>query len=1138
MTTRPKKHLDITFRGGSIVEKSDLSGTSAPARSLRALLAQRELHWTEGFVLFERWRSREERGDYHSRFQVCATRASELLRDSVGITDRKSAAIWSVDGLYRIRTLLDVRSNVATAAEILRQAEDRFCSDDQPVAWRLVADAFQEAIDPTVIDPRVLLNAVRQATTPPPHDARFRKTVEAMENVLDEYSETLAEAITKVACLIAARRRGIARHTAVAYIERWCRELGAAGEFAKLLAGYPIETGRVTDRHMRQFRNEASRCRHLAKDLENAQDEAEKRIIGSEFAECVRALCQMEFVTDAAEITARDFRDQPQLRIKEEDVAAALAGAVSDFTLQHRVDIPENRFLFGRFKRYLYAYVRACCTARDLPRVFVVAGPDEVVDRVLSILERVKDRAKAETALREILAQFPGCKPTRPDPGALAQAREFLAEEALERLQERLHNEGLQAYVQLSLQPSDSSPPRPQGVTPSPTGLNELFLRPDVPRPLSPPQLVRPGARYLISAVSGAGKTTFLRHLQLGTAQGTDGWLPIFVPRRCFRQNDSASWSALKSGLMRLLDRNARHINWSAGVEAAERVGRLMLFVDHAEDMDELGRGCAELAVWLAAVPPSVALIVAARPTAADFLRERPGLQAVQLQPFDSTAMRAFFGADYDDAVRASRGDQELLSTPLLAYLLRRLLRKKESPATLSRWDLYARVITDVLYEHAGRGRAHLHQWIRDVETLLGVISYGAITLPQPHWVSMPYEAWHRLSAPVAIPIDVLPTAGFADLVVRSSASRRPWLIFAHRSFQEYYAACWVASQDDLLALVLRESWNPKWHGVLRFLAGKMGASLIERMLPDEDPDDIAGARLFLTATCAGEVSTLGNHEKTLIGRLVAATQVPLYQLTALRALAAMRTPRSRALAWSTARRIRESDHDEFATVRLCRDAQIIRPLFSWARVRSALRELDGDEPADALSVLAHWPWAVSDTVVHRAIEFLRHPQARVQAAAGRLLWSLGGGLPRRELSRIAELTAHQDAFVRRLALSILEAAGDQAIHAYLHRFIAALADPVLDTALRAASPLSRVAARLDDEHVLHIKTTTFREGLAKPSPPGCDVAAEGRACRRVRSPAPAFAGRTGSDTTTLGAARGMPVQQRQPAGDGHCRRV
>jgi hypothetical protein len=1078
MTSAPKKHLDIAFRGDSIVEKPDLSGTSAPARLLRSLLVHGELHWMEGFVLFERWRSKDEQGDYQSRFKVCATRASELLRACIGITDTKSATISSAEGVFRIRTVSKICSNVATAAEVLRQAEDWFCRDDQPAAWSLVADVFKAARDPTVIDPRVLLRAVQQATRPPPDDARFQELVETIENAVDGYSESLAEAITKVACLVATRRRGIARDTAVAYIERWCRELGAAGEFAKLLAGYPVETGRVTDRHMRQFVNEARRYRELHQELMNARNEAEKRIIEDEFVECRRALCQMEFVTKAAEITAKDFKDQPQLRIKEQDVTAALAGAVSDFILQHRVDIPESRFLFGRFKQYLYAYVRACRTARDLPRVFVVAGPDELVDATLSILAQVKDRAKVETAIRAILAQFPRRKTTKPDPGALAQAREFLAEEALQRLQERLHNEGPQAYVQLSLQQLDYSFSPPHGLAPRPTAWNELFRKQEMPCPVSPQQLIRAGGRHLISAMSGAGKTTFLRRLQMDTAQLADGWLPIFVPRRALRQADGASWSALKCELTRLLNKNAPHISWSDAVEAAERARLLLLFVDHVEDMDEHGPGCAELAAWLAAVPPNVALVVAARPTAADLLRERAGLQLVQLRPFDSSAVRAFFGAEYDGAVRASQGDQELLTTPLLAYLLRRLLRKKQGPATSSRWDLYSRVITDVLYEHASRGRGRRHQWIRDIETLLGVISYGAIALPEPHWVSMPYEVWHRLSAPVAIPIDALPTAGFADLVVRSSGSRRPSLIFAHRSFQEYYAACWVASHDDHLALVLRESWNPKWHGVLSFLAGKIGAPLIERMLSEEDPGDVADARLFLAATCAGEVPALGDLEQILIGPLVAASQVPLLQLEALRALAAMRTARSRALAWSTVIRTRELECDEFVTVHLCRDMCVVRPLFSRARVRWALHELDGNDPADALSVLAHWPWAVSDAVVHRAVEFLCHPETRVQAAAGRLLWSLGSGLPQRELSRIAELTAHPADFVRRLARGIL-AADDQTILAHLPCFVAALADPHLDPAVHAASVLSRVAARLDDEHVIAIKTATFGEGLA-----------------------------------------------------------
>ena len=82
------------------------SGKSIAARRqewdlIKALLWSKTVHWMDGFLIFESWRTKEQKRDYIDRFMVIANRASKVLGE-IGIgakvkSIKSSGGYWEID---------------------------------------------------------------------------------------------------------------------------------------------------------------------------------------------------------------------------------------------------------------------------------------------------------------------------------------------------------------------------------------------------------------------------------------------------------------------------------------------------------------------------------------------------------------------------------------------------------------------------------------------------------------------------------------------------------------------------------------------------------------------------------------------------------------------------------------------------------------------------------------------------------------------------------------------------------------------------------------------------------------------------------------------------------------------------------
>jgi hypothetical protein len=258
-------------------------------------------------------------------------------------------------------------------------------------------------------------------------------------------------------------------------------------------------------------------------------------------------------------------------------------------------------------------------------------------------------------------------------------------------------------------------------------------------------------------------------------------------------------------------------------------------------------------------------VIVASRPFAVISHEETADVKFLRLKPFDTKAQKQFFGKHYNRACDVCESRRELMGIPMLAFMVRTLIEKKQDKDIRTRTDIYGHFINHILYTDIG----YKHDKLRsdtDVDTrvrlTLAEISYEA--LAKGHIQKIPVEFCEKYTDNHKTSIERLLKHGLVKLIVDQSQRFAKFIYFTHQSFQEYLAAEWASRSEELLSRILNEMWNPKWKEVIKFLAGLKGEPFVERIYSPGCKDNCIHSRLFLAAECCGEISTICDLEERI----------------------------------------------------------------------------------------------------------------------------------------------------------------------------------------------------------------------------------------------------------------------------------
>ena len=539
---------------------------------------------------------------------------------------------------------------------------------------------------------------------------------------------------------------------------------------------------------------------------------------------------------------------------------------------------------------------------------------------------------------------------------AMLRFRRRLQREALQGLRRQLRSRSTKDYVPLRLQVRRQLYPAKEHWAAGAQG-QQLVDKGAVWDPLPAQEFWRRGRAFFLSSVSGAGKTTFLRHLQ-NTILRSGREIALYYQARDLVDVAKTGWP----GLLREASTRLAAASSDDGLEGrlnqAYENGECVFLLDGMDNLGITGENCAHLAQQLLSSACGNRVIMAGRPSAARWVENTCPVTFLRLEPFDEGACRALFGITYEAAKECCNRDWDLVRNPMLAYALKQVLIGNPSRHIESRWQLFTLFLNHILHKHGPNLRARWHDsWARRILRTLGHVAYRAIDQEEALWIAIPVDLVEGPARSEGIHIEDLSAFGLADLVAVETDAPDPALVFTHQSFQEYLAASWAAKSPDCCAHVLTEYWKVKWKEVLVFLAGAVGPQrLISRLGLGLDGDDMFGSKTLVAAECARE----GHLPRALRGELTSRLRRLVkagvmredydQAIAAHRAMARMGSEEASKIAWSDY--VFDRLHAEDP---ICFPVSSVSELFSSDRLDEIIsRVLRGQKPG-LFEILGAW---------------------------------------------------------------------------------------------------------------------------------------------------------------------------------------
>jgi predicted NACHT family NTPase len=252
-------------------------------------------------------------------------------------------------------------------------------------------------------------------------------------------------------------------------------------------------------------------------------------------------------------------------------------------------------------------------------------------------------------------------------------------------------------------------------------------------------------------------------------------------------------------------------------------------------------------------------------------------------------------------------------------------------------------------------------------------LAFKALDSKEPQIQKVSIDLYYQKE--FGIPEDELATFGLVNLVLESGGS---FLFFTHQSFQEYLAAKYASKDDKLMQKVIDEMWDPKWHEVIKFLAGFRGEGIVLKVY---QRDNVIHAGLFLATECAGEVRSV---DKALTKILQEKIKPLLFEI---------------AYGYD-ARFALKNLGDKV-------DAEMVRQLAGM------LRDENPDVRRTATDTLKEFADRVDAGMVLQIADLLRDEVSRVRESAARTLGKLVDKVDARTVRQLADLLRDDDAGVR-----------------------------------------------------------------------------------------------------------------------------
>ena len=323
---------------------------------------------------------------------------------------------------------------------------------------------------------------------------------------------------------------------------------------------------------------------------------------------------------------------------------------------------------------------------------------------------------------------------------------------------------------------------------------------------------------YILSSPVGTGKTTFLYWLATqptDTDTDTDT-VPVFMPCAEFERLNPRAWNELREHLTSFFTFKYGFLEEDIKdfFDTYFRDGKIFFLFDGLDQIKGDDYTGLVNTIFFKIIARN-RVIISSRPSAVIPLESERGLPFLRLKPFSTKDIKLYFGDDYEQARSISRFAPDLIRVPMLAFMVKTLIREGETENIFNRADIYDRFMKHVIYQHEpNRPLVTDVQLIEGVKKVLKRISFDALNLnePQIQKISINLPVIEDLNREFGISINALTKFGLVNLILEMGDITQHSLFFTHQSFQEFLAAQYISESEDSerLEAVINEMWSPK----------------------------------------------------------------------------------------------------------------------------------------------------------------------------------------------------------------------------------------------------------------------------------------------------------------------------------------
>jgi HEAT repeat protein len=587
-------------------------------------------------------------------------------------------------------------------------------------------------------------------------------------------------------------------------------------------------------------------------------------------------------------------------------------------------------------------------------------------------------------------------------------------------------------------------------------------------------QLLPPRDRRILVADVGAGKTTWLLWL-VGALVDKTHAIPLFLTCSELEQSQVRHWVDLQNKLISRYEAEFLAVDLKDFLDQAFQEKRLVFLLDGLDQIKVLRY--ADLARTAFEIAGANSVLISARPSAVLALESDPNVIFLRLQSFSDDEERQYFGQYYDSAQRLLILAPELARVPMLAYMIRTLVKVRLTAGVETRTEIYQQFVQYILLKHEPNATISGEDWTlsRNLSKALSTLAYRALAETQIQRFEADLadrvlgEMLRNSILQQPVSIEQLSTFGFINRVLEQGENRL--LFFTHQSFQEFLAAQYLIEDEHESERnkVLAERWNPKWKQVIQFLAGLKGEQILEALL--EAPDNIIHANLFIAASCVPELKAINliNVKRIEQGIVPLLEQVPFREdaRKAVGALGHAHAPIDPALA--------ERLVSSFDEVSVSGSKEVVPALaalserFTPAQVNVIVARLsnkDSDVREAAVAVLSRLRERLSSEQVDMIVARLSDERRYVREAAVEALGRVGERLSSGQVDMIVARLSDKKWDVREAAVEALGRVGERLSSGLVDMIVALLSNKDSDVRRAAAVALGRVGERLSSGQV------------------------------------------------------------------------